>query len=74
MLRSRVLYIRDPNTAYRSIYQRNKRLRRLDLRIETFTNLDPEIPVTLINALVVLIYSILPNLKEKRIIRVVRTN
>ena len=39
-----------------------------------FTNLDPEIPVTLINALVVLIYSILPNLKEKKIIRVVRTN
>jgi hypothetical protein len=74
MLRSRVLYIRDPNTAYRSIYRRNKRLRRLDSRVETFTNLDPEIPITLINALVILIYSILPNLKEKRITRVIRTN
>jgi hypothetical protein len=74
MLQSRVLYIRDPNTAYRSIYRRNKRLRKLNLRVETFTNLDPEIPVTLINALVVLIYSILPNLKEKKITRVVRTN
>jgi hypothetical protein len=73
-LRSYVLYIRDPNTAYRSIYRRNKRLRRLNLKVEIFTNLDPEIPVILINALVVLIYSILPNLKEKRIIRVIRTN
>jgi hypothetical protein len=73
-LRSRVLYIRDPNTAYRSIYRRNKRLRRLDSRVETSTDLDLEIPVTSINALVVLIYSILPNLKEKRIIRVVKTN
>ena len=74
MLRSRVLYIRDPNAAYRSIYQRNKRLRRLDLRVEIFTNLDPEIPATLINALVVLTYSTLLNLKEKRIMRIVRTN
>ena len=74
ILRSRVLYIRDPNTTYRNIYQRNKRLKRLDLRIKTFTNLDPEIPITLINALVILIYSILLNLKEKRIIKVVRTN
>jgi hypothetical protein len=74
MLRSHVLYIRDPNTTYGSICQRNKRLRRLYLRIETFTNLDPGIPITLINALVILIYSMLPNLKEKRIIRVIRTN
>ena len=74
ILRSCILYIRDPNTAYRSIYQRNKRLRRLDLRIEISTDLDPEIPVTLINALVVLIYNILPNLKEKRIIKIVKTN
>jgi hypothetical protein len=73
-LRSRVLYARDPNTAHESIRQRNKRLRRLNSRVETFTNLDPEIPVTLINALVVLIYSTLPNLKEKRTMRVVRTN
>ena len=74
ILRSYILYIRDPNTAYKSIYQRNKRLRRLDSKVETFTDLDPEIPVTSINALVVLIYSILPNLKKKRIIRVVKTN
>ena len=74
ILRSRVLYVRDPNAAYGSICRRNKRLRRLDLRIETFTNLDPGIPVTSINALVVLTYSTLPNLKEKRITRVVRTN
>jgi hypothetical protein len=73
-LQSCILYIRDPNTAYRSIYRRNKRLRRLNLRVEIFTNLNSEIPATLINALVVLIYSILPNLKEKRITRVVRTN
>jgi hypothetical protein len=73
-LRSRVLYARDPNAAYRSIRRRNKRLRRLDSRVETFTDLDPEIPVTSTNALVVLIYSTLPNLKEKRITRVVRTN
>jgi hypothetical protein len=38
------------------------------------TDLDSEIPATSINALVVLIYSILPNLKEKRIIRIVKTN
>jgi hypothetical protein len=69
-----ILYIRDPNTAYRSIYQRNKRLKRLNLRIEISTDLDPEIPITSINTLVVLIYSILPNLKEKRIIRIVKTN
>jgi hypothetical protein len=62
------------NTTYRSIYQKNKRLRRLNLRVEIFTNLDPEIPVILINALVVLIYNILLNLKEKRIIKVVRIN
>jgi len=72
--RSYILYIRDPNTTYRNIYRRNKRLRRLDSKIETFTNLDPEIPITLINALVILIYSILPNSKKKRIIRIVRTN
>ena len=65
MLRSRVLYIRDPNTAHGSICRRNKRLRRLNSRIETFTNLDPEIPATLINALVVLTYSTLPNLKRR---------
>jgi hypothetical protein len=74
IFRSHVLYIRDPNTAYRSIYRRNKRLKRLDSRIETFTNLDPEIPVTLINTLVILIYNILPNSKEKKIIRIVRIN
>jgi hypothetical protein len=74
IFRSHVLYIRDSNTAYRNIYRRNKRLKRLNLRIETFTNLDPEIPITLINTLIILIYSILPNSKKKRIIRVVRTN
>jgi hypothetical protein len=74
IFRSYALYIRDPNTAYRSIYRRNKRLRRLNLRIEIFTNLDPEISITLINALVVLIYSILPNSKKKRIRRIVKTN
>jgi hypothetical protein len=74
IFRSHILYIRDPNTAYRSIYQRNKRLRRLDLKVEIFTDLDLKTSITLINALVVLIYSILPNLKEKRIIKIVRTN
>jgi hypothetical protein len=38
------------------------------------TDLDSEISITLINALVILIYSILPNLKKKRITRVIRTN
>jgi hypothetical protein len=74
MPRSRVLYIRSLNTAYRSIYRRNKRLRRLDLEIEISISLDPEIPITLINALVVLIYSILLKLKVKKAIKVVRTN
>jgi hypothetical protein len=74
ILRNYILYIRDPNTIYRSIYRRNKRLKRLDLRVKTFTNLDPEISVTLINTLVVFIYSILLNLKKKRIIKVVRIN
>jgi hypothetical protein len=74
MPRSRVLYIRSLNTAYRSIYRRNKRLRRLDLEIEISISLDPEIPITLINALVVLIHSILLKLKVKKAIKVVRTN
>jgi hypothetical protein len=74
MPRSRVLYIRSPNTAYGSIYRRNKRLRRLDLEIEISISSDPKIPVTLINALVVFIYSILLKLKAKRVIRIVRTN
>jgi hypothetical protein len=72
--RSRVLYVRDPNAAYGSIYRRNKRLRRLDSRVETSTDLDPETPATSINALAVLTYSTLPNLKEKRTTRVVKTN
>jgi hypothetical protein len=74
ILRSRILYIRNPNTAYRSIYQRNKRLRRLDLGIEISISSDPEILVTSINALVVLIYSILPKSKAKRVIKAIRTN
>jgi hypothetical protein len=74
IFRSYILYIKDPNTTYRSIYRKNKRLRKLNSRIEISTNLDPEISITLINALVVLIYNILPNLKKKRIIRIIRTN
>jgi hypothetical protein len=35
---------------------------------------DPEIPATLINTSVVLIYSILLKPKAKRVIKVVRTN
>jgi hypothetical protein len=74
MPRNYILYIRSPNTTYRSIYQRNKRLRRLNLGIEISISSDPEIPAILINALVVLIYSILPKPKAKRAIRVIRTN
>jgi hypothetical protein len=74
ILQSYILYIRSPNIAYRSIYQKNKRLRKLDLEIEIFISLDPEIPATLINALVVLIYNILLKLKAKRVIRVIRIN
>jgi hypothetical protein len=74
MPQSRVLYARSPNTTYRSIYRRNKRLRKLNLGIEIFISSDPEIPITLINALVVLIYSILLKLKAKKVIRVIRTN
>ena len=74
MPQSRVLYIRSPNTAYRNIYRRNKRLRRLDLGIEIFISLDPEIPVTLINTLVILIYNILLKPKVKKVIRIVKTN
>jgi hypothetical protein len=72
--RSRVLYIRSPNITYRSIYRRNKRLRKLNLGIEIFISSDPEIPITLINALVILMHSILLKLKAKRVIRVIRTN
>jgi hypothetical protein len=46
----------------------------LDLKVKTFTNLDPEIPITLINTLVILIYSILLNLKKKKIRIVIRIN
>jgi hypothetical protein len=74
MPRSRVLYTRSPNTAYGSTHQRNKRLRKLDLEIEIFISLDPKIPITLINALVVLIHSTLLKPKAKRVIRIVRTN
>jgi hypothetical protein len=74
MPRSYVLYIRSPNTAYKSIYQRNKRLRRLDLGIEISISLDPEILAILINTLVILTYSILLKLKVKRVIRVIKTN
>jgi hypothetical protein len=74
MPRSHVLYIRSPNTAYGSIYQRNKRLRRLDLGVEIFISLDPEILAILINALVVLTHNMLLKLKVKRVVRVVRTN
>jgi hypothetical protein len=74
MSRSHVLYIRSLNTAYGSIYQRNKRLRRLDLGVEISISSDPKIPVTLINVLVVLMYSILLKPKAKRVMRVVRTN
>jgi hypothetical protein len=71
---SYILYIRNPNTTYRNIYRRNKKLKRLNLRIEIFTNLDPEIFITLINTLVILIYNILPYSKKKKIIKVIRTN
>jgi uncharacterized BrkB/YihY/UPF0761 family membrane protein len=46
----------------------------MDLIIEIFTNLDFKIPVILINTLIVLIYSILPNLKKKKIIKIIRIN
>ena len=72
--RSYILYIRNPNTTYRNIYYRNKKLRKLDLGIEIFISSDPEIPITLINILVIFIYSILLKLKVKRVIKVVRTN
>ena len=74
IFRSYILYIRDPNTAYRSIYQRNKRLKRLDLRIEISISLDSEILIILINTLVIFIYNILLKLKIKEIIRVIRKN
>jgi hypothetical protein len=38
------------------------------------TDLNPKIPVTSINVLVILIYNILPNLKKKKIIRIVKIN
>jgi hypothetical protein len=74
IFRSRILYIRNPNTTYRNIYQKNKRLRRLDLGIEISISSDLEILATLINALVVLIYSILLKPKVKRVIKAIRTN
>jgi hypothetical protein len=74
MPRSRVLYARSPNTTHGSTYRRNKRLRRLDLGVEISIGSDPEIPATSINALAVLMHSILPKPKAKRAMRVVRTN
>ena len=72
--RNRVLYIRSPNTIHRNIYRKNKKLKKLNLEIEISISLDPEIPITLINALVVLIYSILLKLKVKKVIKIVKTN
>jgi hypothetical protein len=44
------------------------------LGIEISISLDPEIPITLINTLVIFIYNILLKLKIKKIIRVIRIN
>ena len=66
--------MRSPNTTYRNIYRKNKRLRRLNLGIEIPISSDPKIPITLINILVIFIYSILLKLKAKRVIKVIRIN
>jgi hypothetical protein len=54
---SRALYIEDPNTASGSIYQRNKRLRKLDLEPEISINLRLLTSINLIRSLVVAIYN-----------------
>jgi hypothetical protein len=55
-----VLYARNPTAVYRSIRRRNKRQKRLDLRLGTLINfiVKPATPVTSTNALLVPIYSI----------------
>jgi hypothetical protein len=62
------------NIIYRNIYYKNKKLKKLNLKIEIFTNLDFEIPITLINTLIIFIYSILLKLKKKKIIRIRKIN
>jgi hypothetical protein len=54
------LFIRNQTAVPRSIYKRNKTLKRPDLRLETLVNLvvKPVTPVTLISTLLVYTYSI----------------
>jgi hypothetical protein len=63
-----VLYARNPTAVYKSICRRNKRQKRLDLRLRTLIDLivKPATPATSTNALIKLIYSIWP--KSKAII------
>ena len=55
-----VLYARNPTAVYRSIYWRNKRQKRLDLRLGTLVGLvaKPATLITSINTLIEHIYSI----------------
>jgi hypothetical protein len=65
-----ILYARNPITVYRSIRRRNKRQKRLDLRLRTLIDFiaKPATPATSTNALIKLIYSMWP--KSKVIIQV----
>ena len=74
ILRSHALYIRSQTTTPRSTYQRNKRLRRPNLELETLVNLVVRYkpPKSSINALIAPIYSI--QLKSRENLKVVKTN
>jgi hypothetical protein len=52
------LFARNQIAIYRSIRQRNKRQKRLDLRLKTLVDLELATPITSTNALLLLIYSI----------------
>jgi hypothetical protein len=54
---SYVLYIEDLNTAPKSIYQRNKRLRKLDLKPGISINLRLRTFINLIRSLIIAIYN-----------------
>ena len=60
-----ILYARNQTAVYRSICQRNKRQKRLDLGLRTLIDFiaKPATPATSTNALIELIYSMWPKSK-----------
>jgi hypothetical protein len=67
ILEIHALFARNQIAVYGSIRQRNKRQKRLDLRLKTLVDLEPATPVTSTNALLLPIYSMWPKSKVKTI-------